>query len=122
MTIRKIAVLAALALAMAIAAFAADLNGKWTAEFDTQIGAQKYTYEFKVDAGKLTGTAVGPQGSVAITEGKVTGDDVFFVENMTYMDMAIRIEYTGKLAGDQIKFTRKVGEFATEEAVATRVK
>jgi hypothetical protein len=34
----------------------------------------------------------------------------------------LRIEYTGKVSGDQIKFTRKVGEFATEEFVAKRVK
>jgi hypothetical protein len=33
-----------------------------------------------------------------------------------------RIEYTGQLAGDEIKLTRKVGDFATEELVAKRVK
>ena len=30
--------------------------------------------------------------------------------------------FIGKVAGDEIKFTRKVGEIATEEFVATRVK
>ena len=112
----------ALTLALVASAYAADVTGKWTAEFDTQIGAQKYTYEFKVEGGKLTGTAAGPQGSVAITEGKVNGDDVAFVENMTYQGMDIRIEYSGKVAGDEMKLTRKVGEFATEELVAKRVK
>lgn len=100
----------------------ADIAGKWTAEFDTQIGSQKYTYEFRVEGGKLTGTATGPQGSVAIQEGKLSGDDVSFVENMSYQGMDIRIEYTGKLAGDELKLTRKVGEFATEELLAKRVK
>ena len=37
-------------------------------------------------------------------------------------DQAIRIEYTGKLAGDEIKFARKVGDIATTEIVAKRVK
>ncbi len=73
-------------------------------------------------AGKLTGTAAGPQGSVAITEGKVSGDDVAFVENMSFRGMNIRIEYSGKIVGDELRLTRKVGEFATEELVAKRVK
>ena len=34
----------------------------------------------------------------------------------------VSITYTGKVAGDEIKFTRKVGDFATEEFVAKRVK
>jgi hypothetical protein len=122
MKLRKILTLIVLSLCLVPAGWAADITGKWTAEFDTQIGAQKYTYEFKVDSGKLTGTAAGPQGSVAITEGKVSGDDVAFVENMTYQGMDIRIEYSGKISGDELKLTRKVGEFATEELVAKRVK
>ena len=47
----------ALALVLAIPALAADVAGKWTASFDTQIGVQNYTYTFKVDDAKLTGTA-----------------------------------------------------------------
>ena len=38
----------ALAALMAFAANAAGIEGKWTAEFDTQIGVQKYAYEFKL--------------------------------------------------------------------------
>jgi len=38
---------AILMLACALVAYAADVTGKWTAEFDTQIGVQKYTYELK---------------------------------------------------------------------------
>jgi hypothetical protein len=33
----------------------------------------------------------------------------------------VRITYTGKVAADEIKFTRKVGDFATEEFTAKRV-
>jgi hypothetical protein len=33
---------------------AADITGKWTASFDTQIGEQRYTYEFKVTGSQLT--------------------------------------------------------------------
>lgn len=122
MYFHKTLTLVALVLALAVSVLAADFGGKWTAEFDTQIGAQKYTYEFKVDAGKLTGTATGPQGSVAIQDGKISGDDISFVENMNFQGMDLRIEYKGKIAGDEIKFTRNVADFATEELVAKRVK
>ena len=37
-------------------------------------------------------------------------------------DDEIRIDYKGKVDGDQIKFSRKVGDFATEELIAKRVK
>ena len=112
----------AMAALMAISANAAGIEGKWTAEFDTQIGVQKYAYEFKLVEGKLTGTATGPQGAVAISEGKSSGEEVEFVENMKFQGQELRIEYKGRLAGDQINFTRKVADFATEELVAKRSK
>ena len=112
----------ALALVLTIPAVAADIAGKWTASFDTQIGVQNYTYTFKVDGEKLTGTAKNDMGSSEIANGTVKGDDISFVENLDFNGNKIEITYTGKIAGDEIKFTRKVGEFATEELVAKRVK
>lgn len=56
------------------------------------------------------------------SEGKLDGDIITFVEPLSFNGNDIRIEYTGKINGDQIKFTRKVGEFATEELVAKRSK
>ena len=35
----------------------ADITGKWRAEFDTQIGRQKYLYDFKAEGDKITGKA-----------------------------------------------------------------
>jgi hypothetical protein len=105
------------------AAFAADIAGKWTASFDTQIGQQNYTYTFKVDGAALTGTAESSQfGKVEITEGAVKGDEISFVENMSFEGNAVRVEYKGRISGDEIKFTRKVGDFATEDLVAKRAK
>lgn len=120
--IRKIG-LALLAFAFcSVAALAADFNGKWTAEFDTQIGVQKYTYEFHVDGATLTGKAISEHGETEIKEGKIDGDNITFVENLNFQGMDLRIVYTGKIDGDTIKFTRQVGDFATEELVAKRVK
>jgi hypothetical protein len=51
------AALAALACALVFSAPAADLTGKWQAEFDTQIGRQKYLFDLKVEGEKITGKA-----------------------------------------------------------------
>jgi hypothetical protein len=45
---------AVLWMVLGAAAFAADIAGKWTASFDTQIGQQNYTCDFKVDGATLT--------------------------------------------------------------------
>lgn len=122
----RLVALAGLALLCAAPARATDVTGKWKAEFDTQVGAQKYTFDLKVDGEKLTGKAsferMGQKGEVDLTDGKVKADDISFVEMLEFQGNKVAITYTGKITGDEIKLTRKVGEFATEELVAKRVK
>jgi len=100
--------------------------GTWKAQFDSQIGVQKYTYVFKVDGTNVTGTATGERemgtNIVAITEGKINKNEITFVEPLKFGDNELRIEYTGKVNGDEIKFHRKVGDVAEEDLVAKRVK
>ncbi len=103
-------------------AFAADPNGKWKAEFETPIGTQHYTYEFHVDGTKLTGRAKHDQGETELKEGKIDGDTITFVENLTFDGNSIRIVYTGRMDGDSINFSRAVGEYGTETFVAKRAK
>ncbi len=105
-----------------LSAFAADIDGTWTATFDTQIGEQHYTYNFKADGEKLTGTAKNDFGEKAIDDGVIKGNDVSFTENLEFNGQKIAIKYTGKLNGDEINFTREVGTFATEKIVAKRKK
>ena len=117
------ALAAILALSAATALRAADISGKWTAVFDTQIGQQSYTYEFVVKDSTLTGKMTSNLGSSDVIDGKVTGDKVSFVEIFKFEGMDVRITYTGTVvSADEIKFTRQVADFATEELVAKRVK
>lgn len=103
-------------------ATAADISGTWKASFETQIGQQNYTYEFVVKESTLTGKAKSDNGESALGDGKVEGDKVTFVEVLNFQGMEVRITYTGTItSADEIKFTRQVGEFATEQLVATRV-
>lgn len=124
---QRILLCTAFVLAGLGSARAAELTGKWKSEFETQIGVQKYTFEFKSDAGKLTGKAAferqDGKGEIELKEVKVTKDEVTFVELLKYQDQEIRIEYTGKFTNDdELKLSRKVGDFATEELVAKRMK
>ncbi len=105
---------------------AADLTGKWRSEFDTQIGRQTYVYDLKADSEKVTGKATGEvngaKHSVDIKDGTLKDDAVSFAEAFEYQGNDIRIDYSGKIVGDELKLTRKVGDFATEELVAKRDK
>jgi len=120
---RTLLVLAVLALSVAYCASAPDITGKWSATIDTPVGQMNYTYDFKVAGAKLSGTAKSNMSESTIENGKVDGDTVTFVENMKFQEMEMKVEYTGKIvSADEIRFTRKVGDFATEELVAKRSK
>ena len=102
---------------------AADITGKWTSSFDTQIGKQEYTYDFVVKDGTLTGKMKSNIGESDVLDGKVEGDKVTFGELLKFEGMEVEITYTGTIvSADEIKFTRNVADFATEELVAKRVK
>jgi len=100
------------------------LTGIWKAEFDSQIGLQKYTYTLKQDGAKLTGKAnsevADRKREVELKEGKVDGDKVSFVEMLDFQGNEIRITYTGTISGNEMKLTREVGTFAKEDIVVKR--
>jgi hypothetical protein len=114
----------ALLLAVALPAAAAELSGRWTAEFDSPIGIQKYVYEFKNSGDALTGEATFEhslgKGTVQLKNLKVEGDKVSFEEPLTIDGNQITITYSGTLAGDELKLTRVVGDFGTEQLTARR--
>ncbi|MDP2898546.1 MAG: alpha/beta hydrolase-fold protein [bacterium] len=107
-------------------ALAADVTGTWKAEFDSQIGVQKYTYTLKQDGINVTGRANsevnGQKREAELTEGRLDGDTISFVEMLNFQGNDIRITYAGKFStnANEIKFTREVGDFAKEEIVAKR--
>ncbi|MEW6302180.1 MAG: alpha/beta hydrolase-fold protein [Verrucomicrobiota bacterium] len=107
-----------------LTARAADVTGTWKAEFNTQRGLQTYTFTLKQEGTSVTGRADvdrgGERREAEFKEGKVNGDSVTFVEIINAQGNDLRITYTGKVSGDEIKFTRAVGEFGTSEATAKR--
>ena len=104
-------------------AYGADASGTWTASFDTQVGKQTYTYVFQVKGAALTGTLKGNLITDSVlSDGKVEGNKISFVEKGSYMGMALSFNYTGELVGDEIHFKRELMGFPAEEFVAKRSK
>jgi enterochelin esterase-like enzyme len=109
---------------ISLSALAADVSGTWKAEFDTQRGLQKYTFTLKQEGAKVSGKAsvemTDQKREAEFKEGRVDGDTVSFVEIVNAQGNDLRITYTGKISGSEIKFTREVGDFGKSEATAKR--
>jgi hypothetical protein len=111
-------------LATSFPASAAELAGRWAAEFDSPIGVQKYVYVFKKDGGSLAGEATYEhsmgKGTVALKNVKVDGDKITFEEPLTIDGNTITILYSGTLSDTELKLSRVVGNFGTEQLTAKR--
>jgi hypothetical protein len=82
--------------------------GKWAAQMPGRGGQmQDVTFNFKVDGDQLTGTVAGPRGENPISEGKIEGDSISFAQVLNFNGNEMKILYKGKVAGDEIKFTRQ---------------
>jgi hypothetical protein len=107
----KIILVGTMVLLALASAMAADVTGKWTA---TIPGAQgqgeaSVTLVFKADGNNLTGTLNNSQmpGEVAISEGKISGDDISFSIMRKIGETDMKIAWKGKISGNEIKFTRE---------------
>jgi hypothetical protein len=112
----------ALAVVLAAALQAADVTGKWVAQVPGRDGqTREQTFTFKVEGEKLTGSVTGRQGDVPITDGKISGDDLSFTVVMNFQGNEVKMLYKGKVAGQEIKFTRqREGGDQAQEFVAKR--
>ncbi|MDW7980195.1 MAG: alpha/beta hydrolase-fold protein [Verrucomicrobiales bacterium] len=123
---RTVSVLVVALTSTALVARAADVSGRWHAEFDTQIGVQKYLFTFQASNSALVGTAVseiqGVKRTTELKEGKIEGDVISFVEPLDFDGIELRIKYTGRVRADEIEFKREVGDVAVEEFKAARVR
>lgn len=108
MRFRTFSLTSALVLAGTLALQAADISGKWTAQVPGRDGqTRETTFNFKVEGEKLTGTTTTPGGDVPLSDGTVKGDDVAFNVVANFNGQDVKIIYKGKVAGDEIKFTRQ---------------
>jgi hypothetical protein len=96
-------------LVLALTAAAADITGTWKGIAETPAGKVERTFNFKVDGNKLTGEALSDAfGNSEIQDGKVDGDTITFTIDVKFQGNQGKANYTGKIAGDQIKMSVKV--------------
>lgn len=108
---------------LSIAALAADISGKWTAQMPGRGGqTHEATFNFKVDGNTVTGTVSGQRGEMEISDGKIDGDQISFSQTMEFNGNSMKILYKGIVSGDQIKFTRQRegGQGNSAEFIAKR--
>ena len=115
-----------LSCALALAAFAADVTGKWTYEMQGRQGAMTATLNLKAEGGTLTGTVSGRGGETEISDGKIDGDNVSFNVIREFNGNKMTMKYTGKVTDDGIKFkveaegtNRPAREFVAKRAGTT---
>ncbi|HEY6342371.1 MAG TPA: hypothetical protein VIY49_12830 [Bryobacteraceae bacterium] len=102
--------LVALLVIACLAALAADIDGKWTAEVQGGKGPQTQTLNLKAQGDKLTGTIEGGRGGpVEISEGMIHGNDVMFKVVREFNGNKVEQNYKGTFSGDDLKMTVEGG-------------
>src|SRR5262249_38085475 len=80
-------------------AWAADIDGKWTAQAPGRGGKpREQTFTSKAEGDKLTETASGMQGDNPISEGKISGDEISFTVKASFNGNEVTILYKGKVS------------------------
>ena len=101
-------ILALMAL-FAFSASAADISGNWKASAEGPNGAMERTFVFKVDGNKVTGETTSSMiGKSTITDGKVEGDTVTFTITANFGDQELKLNFKGKIKGNEIAFTSEM--------------
>jgi hypothetical protein len=110
-------------LSVALAAAAADVTGTWKGTAQTPNGPVERTFNFKVDGNKLTGdTNSEIFGKSVIDDGAVDGDNISFTITVNFQGNQGKVNYKGKVKGDQIDFTVEIPALnQTVEYTAKRV-
>ena len=103
-----------------------DINGIWTAEFNSQIGTQKYIFKFEQTDTLISAAAEAylneEKREVIFTDVKLDSNQISFKEMMSYQGMEFPIVYSGSVSESEMKLTRQVGDFASLNIVALRQK
>jgi hypothetical protein len=98
-------------LALAAAALAADVSGKWKATFTSPDGqTRENTLTLQAEGEKLTGTLSSRMGDAKIQDGTVKGDEVAFAVMRNFNGEDVKFTYKGKVTGNKMALKVTVGD------------
>jgi hypothetical protein len=107
---KKLLFVLTILLIASFALMAADASGKWTYEGAGRGGnpGRPVTITLKADGATLTGTVpAGGRGGggepIAISDGKVDGDNISFTVKREFNGNSMVIKYEGVVNGDEMK-------------------
>ena len=94
-------------------------DGTWNLTMNTPMGPQTGTLTLKSNGATLEGNMAGPQGTLDIEEGKVDGNSLTWVINMT-QPMAMKLDFKAAVDGDKITGEVDLGSFGKATLEGTR--
>lgn len=110
-------------------ALAADIDGKWSGQYNSGMGdPMTLEYTFKAEGNKLTGTSLGgPDTQIPIKDGKIDGNNISFVVAVDVGGQPMTFNYKGVLKGDEIELSFEMagapaGQAGAQKFIVKRVK
>lgn len=96
-----------------------SVAGSYDCVLKSPMGDQKSVMTVNVDGDSWTGSNVGAQGSIDITDGKVDGNTLTWSMSIT-TPMPMKLEGTATVDGDSITGSVKAGAFGSFPMTGTR--
>ena len=95
------------------------LDGTWKITVNTPMGVQEGKLTLRTDGTTLTGSQSGANGTMAIQNGKVSGNKLTWTADMT-QPMAMKLEFAVTVTGDQMSGEVKAGSFGSSPLTGKR--
>lgn len=97
------------------------VDGTYKIEIDTPMGKQEGTLTLKADGDKLSGSMDSMMGKMEFGGGSVKGDAVSWSMNISSPMGDMKLDYTGKVTGDDIAGEVKAGNFGSSPFKGKRI-
>jgi len=98
-----------------------SVAGVWETVVKAPNGDQNATLTLHAKGDELTGTYVGPQGSLEVKDGRVDGNAIKFAMDMT-QPVALSLSVSCLVNGDEIQGTVAAGQFGDLPLTGVRKK
>ena len=91
---------------LAVSAYAADVDGKWSGSLSTPGGEFPVAFTFKADGATLTGSTMGFDGAeISIKDGKIDGNIITFTVTLDFGGAPLMLSYKGIVSANEIKMS-----------------
>lgn len=97
------------------------VDGTYDIEMTTQMGKRTSKLTLKSSGNALSGTVASDLGTVDFDGGTVDGDSVAFSMNVSGPMGQMKLDYSGKVEGDNISGTVQLGQYGSAPFSGKRV-